>query len=148
LNAFYSVWGKENDNSEQENNIIESITGKGKLRGTEDKDQFTFNQFELFKRENADKIIGYNASHGDTIGVSTKAFPSLEGYETISFASTNTKEDFRMLKKNLIILSILKEDEMVAYSSMGTEPQRDGAMRTREVSSLSSKVHQHYLQRT
>jgi len=98
LNAFYSVWGKENDNNEQEANIIESITGKGKLRGTEDKDQFTFNQFELFNRENADKIIGFNASHGDTIGVSMTAFPSLQGYETISFASTNTKEDFRTLK--------------------------------------------------
>ena len=80
-------------------NIINSVVGKGKLRGTESGDQFTFNQLDLFNRENADRIIGFNSSHGDTIGVSATAFPSLQGIETISFASANTKEDLKLLRR-------------------------------------------------
>ncbi len=79
--------------------IIESVRGKGKLKGTKVSDAFTFDSFEAFTKQSADKIIGFNASHGDTIAVSPNAFPSLTGASAISFASTRSKKEFKHMSK-------------------------------------------------
>ena len=80
--------------------IIESVRGKGKLKGTSVADAFTFESFEAFTKKSADKIIGFNASQGDTIAVSTVAFPSLKDVSDISFASTKRKKELKQLFKD------------------------------------------------
>jgi len=79
--------------------IIESVRGKGKLKGTKVADAFTFDSFESFTKKSADKIIGFNASQGDTIAVSLDAFPALKGVSDISFASTRSKKEFKQMSK-------------------------------------------------
>ena len=79
--------------------IIESVSGKGKLKGTKVADAFTFDSFEAFTKQSADKIIGFNASQGDTIAVSSIAFPGLKGVSDISFASTRSKKEFKQMSK-------------------------------------------------
>ena len=79
--------------------IIESVRGKGKLKGTNSADAFTFDSFDIFTKKAADKIIGFDASEGDTIAVSAVAFPGLEGASSISFASTNSNKTLRQLSK-------------------------------------------------
>ena len=79
--------------------IINSATGKGVLRGTKRADQFTFDQYELLGGKTADKIIGFDSSQGDTIGVSAKVFSSLAGAGEISFASADTKTELKLLSK-------------------------------------------------
>ena len=79
--------------------IIKSIRGKGKLKGTKVADAFTFDLFEAFTKKSADKIIGFNASQGDTIAVSPDAFPALQGVSHISFASTRRKKELKQLSK-------------------------------------------------
>ena len=80
--------------------IIETVRGKGKLKGTRVADAFTFNSLESFTKKSADKIIGFNASQGDTIAVSLDAFPALKGVSDISFASTRSKKEFKQLSKD------------------------------------------------
>jgi len=84
---------------EPEDSIIESVRGKGKLKGTKVSDAFTFDSFESFTKQSADKIIGFNASQGDTIAVSPDAFPALKGVSDISFASTRSKKEFKQMSK-------------------------------------------------
>ena len=79
--------------------IIQSVRGKGKLKGTKVADAFTFDSFESVTKQSADKIIGFNASHGDTIAVSPNAFPALTGASAISFASTRSKKEFKQMSK-------------------------------------------------
>ena len=79
--------------------IIQSVRGRGKLKGTKVADAFTFDSFEAFTKKSADKIIGFNASQGDTIAVSPNAFPALTGASAISFASTRNKKEFKQLSK-------------------------------------------------
>ena len=79
--------------------IIESVSGKGKLKGTKVADAFTFDSFEAFTKQSADNIIGFNASQGDTIAVSSIAFPGLKGVSDISFASTRSKKEFKQMSK-------------------------------------------------
>jgi hypothetical protein len=79
--------------------IIESVRGKGKLKGTNVADAFTFDSFDVFTKKAADKIIGFDASEGDTIAVSPYAFPALQGASDISFISTNKKKDLKLLGK-------------------------------------------------
>ena len=80
--------------------IIESVRGKGKLKGTKVADVFTFDSFEAFTKKSADKIIGFNASQGDTISVSPDAFPALQGVSDINFASTRRKKELKQLSKD------------------------------------------------
>ena len=82
------------------NSIIESVRGKGKLTGTKVADVFTFNSFEAFTKKAADMIIGFDASEGDTIGVSADAFPGLEDVSDINFASTKSKKKLMKLSKD------------------------------------------------
>ena len=79
--------------------IIESVRGKSKLKGTKVADAFAFDSFESFTKKSADKIIGFNASQGDTIAVSAVAFPGLEGASEISFASTKSKKELKQFSK-------------------------------------------------
>ena len=92
--SFFSTLVEEDVQS------IESARGKGKLKGSNVADAFTFNSFELFSKKNADKIIGFDASEGDTIAVSAVAFPGLENVSDISFASTKRKKKLKQLSKN------------------------------------------------
>ena len=84
---------------EEYDSIIESVLGKGKLKGTTGADAFTFDSFEAFTKQSADKIIGFNASQGDTIAVGPNAFPSLQGVSDVSFASTRSKKKFKQMSK-------------------------------------------------
>lgn len=79
--------------------IIKSIRGKGKLKGTKAADTFTFDSFEAFTKKAADKIIRFNSRQGDTIAVSSHAFPSLKDYSKIKFESTNRKKELSKLSK-------------------------------------------------
>ena len=79
--------------------IIESVSGKGKLKGTKIADAFTFDSCEAFTKQSANNIIGFNASQGDTIAVSYIAFPGLKGVSDISFASTRSKKEFKQMSK-------------------------------------------------
>lgn len=94
LNAFYSVWGIE-DNFSAADNIINSVIGRGKLRGTKLADQFSFTQFEQFGRLFADKIINFNASQSDKIALSSGALPSLADNYNLKFVSTNDRVEMR-----------------------------------------------------
>ena len=79
--------------------IIESVRGKGKLKGTKFADAFTFDSYDVFTKKSADKIIGFDASEGDKIAVSSDAFPGLQGISDISFASTKKKKELKQLSK-------------------------------------------------
>ena len=79
--------------------IIESVRGKGKLKGTNSADAFTFDSFDVFTKKAADKIIGFDASEGDTLAVSAVAFPGLEGSSSISFASTKSKKKLNQFSR-------------------------------------------------
>ena len=80
-------------------NIINSSPGKGKLWGTRKADQFTFNQFEPFKKNTADKIIRFKPSQGDTIAISAAACPSLQGADEITFATARTAKEVKRLSR-------------------------------------------------
>ena len=79
--------------------IIKSVSGKGKLRGTDFADAFTFESLDVFTKKGADKIIGFNSSQGDSINISPEAFPALKSSSVISFASTNKKKELKLLSK-------------------------------------------------
>lgn len=79
--------------------IIQSVRGKGKLKGTRFADAFTFDSFDVFTKKAADKIIGFDASEGDSIAVSKEAFPALENTSEISFISTKKKKESKMLSQ-------------------------------------------------
>ena len=80
-------------------NLIYSVPGKGRLCGTRKADQFTFDQFETFGKNTADRIIRYKPSQGDTLGVSATAFPSLQGADEITFATAHTAKEVRRLRR-------------------------------------------------
>ena len=86
-------------NPQPNGSIISSVIGKGKLKGSRLADAFTFDSFDVFSKKGADKIIGFDASDGDTIAVSQYAFPALKGASVINFASTNKKKKLRQLSQ-------------------------------------------------
>lgn len=79
--------------------IIKSARGKGKLKGTNAADAFTFDVFEHFTKKAVDKIIGFDSSQRDTIAVSPDAFPALKNVSEINFASANGKKELKLLSK-------------------------------------------------
>ena len=111
--------------------IIESVRGKGKLKGTSVADAFTFESFEAFTKKSADKIIGFNASQGDTIAVSTFAFPSLKDVSDISFASTKRKKELKKLFKD--DYDFVYFEKKVGSSLMAMVPTRSGVTVMKEV---------------
>jgi hypothetical protein len=100
-------------------NIIKSTFGKGKLRGTKNADQFTFDQFEPFAGTTADKIIGFAPSQGDTIGVSAEAFPSLLRTDAISFASASTKRELKLRSRENYDFVYFKENGRLFFNGNG-----------------------------
>ena len=79
--------------------IIQSVRGKGKLKGTRFADAFTFDSFDVFTKKAANKIIGFDASEGDSIAISKEAFPALVGTSEISFISTKKKKELKVLSQ-------------------------------------------------
>jgi len=90
---------KTTDSDTTDQGIIESVSGRGKLKGTSTADAFTFTSFESFTKKSADKIIGFDSRQGDTIAVSSDAFPSLKGNSKIRFTVTNSKKKLKQLSK-------------------------------------------------
>lgn len=79
--------------------IIKSVRGKGKLKGTDVANAFTFDSLDVFTKKGADKIIGFNSSQGDSIVISPEAFPELQTSSEIDFASTKNKKKLNLLSK-------------------------------------------------
>lgn len=90
---------KTTDSDTTDQGIIKSVSGTGKLKGTSTADAFTFGSFESFTKKSADKIIGFDSRQGDTIAVSSDAFPSLKGNSEIRFTVTNSKKELKQLSK-------------------------------------------------
>ena len=90
---------KTTDIDTTDQGIIKSVSGRGKLKGTSTADAFTFASFESFTKKSADKIIGFDSRQGDTIAVSSDAFPSLKGNSKIRFTVTNSKKKLKQLSK-------------------------------------------------
>ena len=102
-------------------NIINSVPGKGKLRGTGVPDQFTFDQFENFGRKQADKIIGFDPSQGDTIGISAEAFSLLDDAEDIRLISAETKKQLKALSKTDIEIVYYEKNGRLFFNGNGVE---------------------------
>ena len=108
-------------NDGNNSNIIESEFGKGKLKGTDKADQFTFDQFESFNSKAMDKIIGFDSSQGDTIGVSGEAFPSLIQADEISFASASTKKELKLRSRENYDFVYFKENGRLFFNGNGSD---------------------------
>ena len=107
--------------SEDVDNIISSTPGKALMEGTLYADQFTFNDFEAFGVNTADKIIGFDSSQGDSIAVGSEAFPSLVGDEEVSFASSsNGRELIRLFQQDLDFVYYQKFG-VLFYNGNGSE---------------------------
>ena len=101
--------------------LIESVRGKGKLKGTSVTDAFTFDSFEPFIKKNADKIIGFDAQEGDTIAVSTIAFPALEGSSVINFVSTMSKKKLMQFSKENYDFVYFEKNGRLFFDGNGSE---------------------------
>ena len=110
-----------NDTNKPEYNVINSTIGKGKLRGTREADQFTFDQFESFGGKTTDKIIGLNSSQGDTIGVSPEAFPSLKGADKITFATAISKKRLKSLSRQDIDFLYFETKGRLFFNGNGSD---------------------------
>lgn len=104
-----------------EYNIIKSMIGKGKLFGTEEADQFTFDQYEIFNKRTADRITGFDSSKGDTIAVSRGACPSLVMKREITFATASTKEQFRQLSRQDIDFVYFQDKGRLFFNGNGAD---------------------------
>ena len=97
--VYDTILASDTTPEEPYDGIIQSARGKGKLKGTNKADAFTFDSLESFTKKSADKIIGFDTSQGDKIAVSSVAFPGLEGSLGISFASTQSKKKLKKFSK-------------------------------------------------
>ena len=78
---------------------IQSVVGRGKLKGTDAPDAFVFDSCDAFEKKNADKIIRFNSAQGDIIVVGQEAFPGLLNDQKIDFASAASKKHLKSLSK-------------------------------------------------
>ena len=109
------------DSETTDQGIIESVQGRGKLKGTKTADAFTFNTFDAFTKKSADKIIGFNASEGDTIAVSQYAFPALQGASKLNFASTNKKKELKLLSEQDYDFVYLEKRGRLYFNGNGSD---------------------------
>ena len=109
------------DSETTDQGIIESVQGRGKLKGTKNADAFTFNSFDAFTKKSADKIIGFDASEGDTIAVSQYAFPALQGTSKINFASTNKKKELKLLSEQDYDFVYLEKKGRLYFNGNGSD---------------------------
>ena len=98
-----------------------SVSGQGRLVGTKHADQFTFDHFESFGGKTADKIIGFNDSHGDTIGVSATACPSLLDSEEITFAKAHSAKEVRRLSRQDIDFVYFQDKGRLFFNGNGSD---------------------------
>ena len=115
--SFFSSLVKEDVQS------IQSRRGKSKLKGTSVADAFTFDSLEAYTRKTADKIIGFDASEGDTIAVSAVAFPGLENVSDISFASTKSKKELKQLSKDDYDFVYFEKKGRLYFDGNGSDKQ-------------------------
>ena len=101
--------------------IIKSVRGKGKLKGTDVADAFTFDSLDVFTKKGADKIIGFNSSQGDSIVISPEAFPALQGSSEINFASTKKKKELKLLSKQDYDFVYFEKKGRLYYDGNGAE---------------------------
>ena len=101
--------------------IVESVRGKGKLNGTNFADAFTFDSFDFFTKKAADKIIGFDASQGDTIAVSQYAFPALQAASELNFASTKNKMELKLLSKQDYDFVYFKKKGRLYFDGNGSD---------------------------
>ena len=100
---------------------VGSVFGKGRLRGSKRADQFTFDQFESFSKNTADKIIGFKSSQGDTIGVSVNAFPSLLGADKITFATARNAKEVKRLSRQEIDFVYFQDRGRLFFNGNGAD---------------------------
>ena len=101
--------------------VINSILGKGKLWGTREANQFTFDQFEPFSKKTADLIVRFKPSHGDTIGISATACPSLLGADEITFATARNAKEAKRLSRQDIDFVYFQDRGRLFFNGNGAE---------------------------
>jgi len=125
--ALQKIWGQEGDyipsskvrtpplNSELPEeidlNVIRSSKSKGKMRASEGATIFYFDEFDLFTKKTADKLINFNAEFGDKIAFNDLAFPGLKNQESFTFAAANNKKRMKALSK--------QDYDLVYYAKKG-----------------------------
>ena len=102
-------------------NIINSTLGKGKLWGTREADQFTFDQFEPFNKNTADRIIRFKPSDGDTIAVNATSCPSLLGADDITFATARNAKEVRRLSRQEIDFVYFQDRGRLFFNGNGAD---------------------------
>ena len=112
---------KWNIEPEPYDGIIKSVRGKGKLKGTDVADAFTFDSLDVFTKKAADKIIGFNSSQGDSIVISPEAFPELLSSSEINFASTKKKKELKLLSKQDYDFVYFEKKGRLYYDGNGAE---------------------------
>ena len=90
-------------------------------RGTNGADQFTFDQFEPFTKNTADRIIGFKPSQGDTIGVSAAACPSLLGADEITFVTARNAKEARRLSRQDINFVYFQDRGRLFFNGNGVQ---------------------------
>ena len=107
--------------NQHNDNIIYSSFGKGKLWGTREANQFTFDQFEPFSKKTADLIVRFKPSHGDTIGISATACPSLLGADEITFATARNAKEAKRLSRQDIDFVYFQDRGRLFFNGNGAE---------------------------
>ena len=102
-------------------NNIDSMIGRGKLWGTREADQFTFDQFELFNKNTADRIIRFKPSQGDTIAVSSAACQSLLWTDKITLATARNAKEVRRLSRQDIDFVYFQDRGRLFFNGNGSE---------------------------
>ena len=111
--------GGSSDSLEADN-IIFSIQGKGKLKGSKGIDEFRFDIFDEFKKKKADKIKGFKPEY-DFLTFTNRSIPQLTEDAPISFATAkNRKSLIRLSKKNYDFIYYKKKGRLY-WDSNGSD---------------------------
>ena len=110
----------DSSDSLEADNIIFSVQGKGKLKGSTGIDEFRFDIFDEFKKKKADKIKGFKPDY-DFLTFTNRSIPQLTGDAPISFAKAkNRKRLIRLSKKNYDFIYYEKKGRLY-WDSNGTD---------------------------
>ena len=85
--------------------------------------QCSLHVLDIFDRRAADKIIGFNPSHGDKIAINIFVYPGLDLQkpEDLSFVSTTKKKELRLLSKQNYDFVYFEKKGRLYYDGNGTE---------------------------
>ena len=119
--ASFSAVDIVNNSTVRNMNTVTSIIGWGRIEGTDEADLFSYLEFDPFTRQYADRIINFNPSQGDKIGISIEALPSLAGADEISFASARTRKELRSLSRQDIDLVYYEQNGRLFANGNGEE---------------------------